>query len=169
MPMLENDSATSHVTPEMVPEDMTFRKLHEGIDNGCRCDTQDGAAENVTGHFVRRLKAPSPTEEDFLSKHEQKKPFRGNGCNDSCSHRGVSVYSVDDKNEEILKRELADYSRNRPKLPRVYCRFKLKANAGLIWPTGHGNGIDVYHCDLLKCDTFDVSQKIEVVEICSLM
>jgi hypothetical protein len=170
MTMSKNDSEMLlDEMPEKASDVMTFNKLHEGIENGCDCIKHDGVIENVTGHFVRRLKDTSPVEEDFLSKYEQKKPFRGNGCKAACSHRGVSVYSVDETNEEMLKRELADYSRNKPKLPGIYCRFKLKENAGLIWPTGHSEGIDAYHCELLKCDAFDVKKKIEIIEICSLV
>lgn len=164
----DNKPETPQETPETAPKPMTFLKLHDGLADSCSCKDQDGAEENIAGEFVRRLKDFPPVDGDFESKYEQKKPRQGDTCKDECSYRGVSIFSVDEKNEEILKRELADNVRNKPKLPRIYCKFRLKPNAGLIWPTPRNLGIYVFHCDLLKCDEFCLD-KLEIIEICSLV
>lgn len=154
-------------TAETAPAKMTFDKLHEGLSDNCKCTEQENTDDKFSGHLVRRVRDLKPLDTDFMSKHEEKKPYSGNCCKDECSYRGVSVFSVNGENEETVKRELKDNLKNKPRLPRVYCKFKLKDGAGMIWPTPKDQGIYIYHCDLLKSDKFSL-EHIEITEVCSL-
>lgn len=146
---------------------MTFCKLSAGLQSGCDCLKQPGVKEIDKTHYVRRIKLTTVAETDFASKYEQKKPYHGKGCADECSYRGVSIYSIDDSTESLMKREMGDNVINKPKLPRVFCRFKMKDGAGRVWSNGHGSGINPYHHDLLKSDQFCL-EHVEVVELAEL-
>jgi len=150
------------MSPEVEVLSMTFERLHHETGE-CKCT--EGMRENTTDFFARRIHGLPPTEDDFKSKHEEKKPYRGKTCGDLCHYRGVSVSSLSKIAEEHLKQEWADYVAFKPKLPRNYCKFKIKASAGVIWPS---DDPEEPHCELLKSDNFKF-ELLEIIEYQSLV
>lgn len=150
---------------------MTFEKVHEGLD--CNCIEFEGSAENTTDSFAHRVRNMRPKKRDFDSYYESGIPLRGDSPSDKykCMHRGVSINKVDSSNEALIKEAWAEEIQIKPRLPSIYCKFRLKPDAGLVWPTPSSDESRVdgpSHHTLLKCDDFSTSY-LEILAVESLL
>lgn len=142
---------------------MTFNALHKDL--ACDCLADSGIAENTSDTFVRWVKADPPTLRDFNSQHEEEAHPKADDCDYLCKHRGVSIHKADQVSEPVIKAQWAEYTRFRPRLPRTFCKFKLKSGAGKVWKTP--TKTFPYHHTLLKSDQFSM-EMVSLIEVSSL-
>lgn len=147
-------------------EEMTFEKLHMGIEHDCI--SFSGVCENTSDVFVRLVWNVPPSEDDFRSYEEEGKIRNGDGHQNVCNHRGVSMNKVDTNNEERVKRAFTALVKNKRRLPPVWCKFRIGLNAGKVWykPSTTPDTGDSHH-NLMKCDQFSID-KIHVLDLASL-
>lgn len=151
---------------------MTFEKLHKGIKSKCKCLEIGPATENYTDTFARRVKNDPVQLSDFLSYRELgiKVPVdRNDDCPTLCKFRGLSVNKVTETDEQKLKEDWADKVRTKPKqaekIGRMYCKFRLKDEAGMVWHTPSNENES--HYTFLRDDEFAL-EHLEIVELSSL-
>lgn len=142
---------------------MTFDALHEDL--ACDCVTSDGITENTTDIFARRVRDVPPSLNDFKSSYERKHQAEKDDCDYLCKHRGISIIKLNGSNETALKSKWAEFVAVKPRTPKIYCKFRLKTDAGVVWPTPSRD--DANHCTLLKSDQFS-PELIECVETVTL-
>ncbi len=146
---------------------MTFDQLHEGIENVCNCLENNGeVSENTSDTFARRVKNKPPELSDFASYYQEKQPCRKTDCKTVCQHRTVSANKIDEHNEEVLKLKWLEFLRFKPKASKIFCKFKLKENAGLVWHTP--NGKQPCHYSILKSDEFTM-EHLELIDVFELV
>jgi hypothetical protein len=139
---------------------MTFNALHKDLD--CDCLADSGIVENTSDTFVRWVKAAPPVLDDFDSMHELGAQPKKNDCDNLCRLRGVSINIANQESEPVIKAQWAEYTRFRPRLPRTFCKFKLKSGAGKVWKTP--TKTFPYHYELLKSDQFCM-EMINLIEV----
>jgi hypothetical protein len=142
---------------------MTFNALHKDLP--CDCLSANGIAENTTDTFARRVRDVPPSLNDFKSFYERKHPAQQSDCDYLCKHRGVSIIKLNGDDETALKSKWAELVAVKPRSPRVYCKFRLKTHAGVVWPTPSRD--DANHCTLLKSDQFS-PELIDCIETVTL-
>lgn len=153
--------------PPNQPPELTYEKLHQDLD--CDCRNLEGSVENTTDSFARRVRNKPPKLKDFRSYHEEHWPLNGSSLRLKCMHRGVTIVKITSTNEEPLKELWAAEAQIKP-ISHIYCRFKLKAGAGLVWPTmsqDSPRADKAAHHTLLKCDTFGID-KLDILDVFSL-
>ncbi len=139
---------------------MTFDALHKDLN--CDCLADSSIVENTSDSFVRWVEADPPALEDFNSYYENEMPPKADDCDYLCKHRGVSIHKADGKNEASIKQQWAEYTKFKPRLPRLYCKFSLKSGAGKMWKTPTRSF--PYHYTLLKSDQFCM-ELVNLIEV----
>lgn len=151
---------------------MTFENVRTGLAADCKCMEQQGLIEDTTGTYARRVQKTMVSGDDFLSYQEERGDFKGSTkCEDICKWYGVSINLITEDNEpELFEEWKAMVSHKRKLKSQVFCKFRLRQDAGLIQPTARVNGSPSQksHCTLFKCDSFSLSA-VEVLRIVPLV
>lgn len=157
-------------TPETAPKAMTFEKLHEGIAADCDCLAVGQCKEDCGNTYARRVQKSKPDIDDFQSYQEERGDPNKADCDYLCKWRGVSINLITENNEQDVIEEWKSIISHKPKKLKssIYCKFKLKQNAGMVAPAASGSSaVQKSHCNLFKCDDFSFD-RLEVIQVISL-
>lgn len=151
------------ITPEPIPEPITFLNLHNGLTFSC----VDGLNIDPKAVYAIKITAGELRANDFKSKWEKDQdqnrehpPIDPQYPQQTCSKRGVSISSTEEADK--LKEVFQDLWPLNPKHYNRIALFTFGGRCGCVKPTKSKR--NDYHCDFYKSDQFDFTH-VSVVEI----
>jgi hypothetical protein len=133
---------------------MTFENLHN--DTHCKCI--DGAVDDMTNEYIRKLKKETIQNSDFLTHWERGIRPPVSDCENICSYKGVSINQFKQEFEELIVSKYRNTFTINPKKGAHYLKFKLKEDAGKVKFAPEDD--DQCHFNLFKADTFTLSSLV---------